>query len=61
VGVIDWFEDQCLFIDDLIASGKIDRFPVEAEIIPYLTDAFGLTPNEAAKILREWERRKGRR
>jgi hypothetical protein len=24
-------------IDDLVASGKIDRFPLEIEVIPYLS------------------------
>jgi len=61
VSVIDWFEDQCVFIDQLIASGSTDRFSVWAEVIPPLMKAFGLTLEEASEALREWERRQGRR
>jgi len=61
MSVIDWFEDHCLLIDQLIASGRVDRFSVGAEVIPYLMNAFGLTLQEAVEALHEWERRQGRR
>jgi hypothetical protein len=61
LSVSDWFEDQCMFIDQLIASSKIDRFPSEAEVVPHLMNAFGLTLQEAVEALHEWERRQGRR
>lgn len=61
MSVTDWFLDQCMFIDQLIVSGKIDRFPAEEEVIPYLVNAFGLTLKEAVEALHEWERRQGRR
>ena len=61
MSVIDWFEDHCRLIDQLIASGKVDRFSMEAEIIRHLMNRFGLTLQEAVQALRERERRQGRK
>jgi hypothetical protein len=54
-------DELCKMIDTLIASGKIHRFPVEGDVVPYLTHAFDLSAQEAIEALFEWERRHGRR
>jgi hypothetical protein len=53
--------DYCRLIDELIASGKIDRLSMEAEFIRHLMNGFGLTLQEAVEALHEWDRRQGRR
>ena len=59
MNLTDWFDEKCRLIDELIAAGKLDRYPREAEVVPHLINVFGCTSREATETVREWERRHG--